>query len=126
MLDKYLLARGEKTMQECLRVRSTKHQMLADMHNKLGWDNFVEGRICKTYLQLVADGGSSCKYFSAKKWGTQLVSQLLQMTHNQWLFRNMHVHYKKMDGLKETQHEAIFKEVRELMMVDPGSLLSKY
>ena len=48
------------------------------------------------------------------------------MTHNQCLFRNMHVHYKKMNGLTETQHETIFKEVRELMMVDPVSLLSKY
>ena len=55
-----------------------------------------------------------------------LVSQLLRMTHKQWLFRNMHVHYKKMDGLTETQHEAIFKEVQELIVVDPGSLLSKH
>ena len=31
-----------------------------------------------------------------------------------------------MDGLTETQHGAIFKEVKELMMVDPGSLLDKH
>ena len=36
MLEKYLLAWGEKTMQECLWVRSMKHQMLADTHDKLG------------------------------------------------------------------------------------------
>ena len=55
MLDQYLLARGNKTIRECLRVCSTKHPMLAKTHDKLQWDNFVEGRICKTYLQLVAD-----------------------------------------------------------------------
>ena len=48
------------------------------------------------------------------------------MTHKQWLFRNMHVHYKKMDRLTETQHEEISKEIKELIMVDPGSLLDKH
>ena len=33
---------------------------------------------------------------------------------------------QKIDGLTETYHGAIFKEVKELMMVDPGSLLSKH
>ena len=61
-----------------------------------------------------------------KKWGRQFISRLLQATHKQWLFRNLHVHHTKLDGLTSSQHEAIFHQVQELMLIDPGDLLPKH
>ena len=50
-----------------------KHWMLTDTHDKLGWDNFVEGRICNTYLQLVADGNCRihCHHWTSKVCGPE-------------------------------------------------------
>ena len=48
------------------------------------------------------------------------------MTHKQWLFRNAHVHYKKLDGLTVARHEEIFCEVEQMMEVDPDELLPRH
>ena len=49
MLREYLLAQGTKTLTECVHCSSTHHETLASVHDRLGWDNFVEGRI-PTYV----------------------------------------------------------------------------
>ena len=45
-----------------------------------------------------------------------------------WLFRNSHehVHYKKLDGLTEKQHEEIFDKVKDFMFTDLAELLPKH
>ena len=60
-----------------------------------------------------------------ERWGRRLVSLLMQATHKQWLFRNLHVHYKKLEGLTEEQHLLIFQKVEELMLADPADLLPR-
>lgn len=56
-------------------------------------------------------------------WCRDLSSRLLSLTHKQWLFRNSHVHYTKLDGLTPKQHDDIFDRVRDLMYTDPTDLL---
>ena len=48
------------------------------------------------------------------------------ITHRQWIFRNSHVHFKKLEGMTEAQHLKIFDKVEELMTVDPIELLPKH
>ena len=50
----------------------------------------------------------------------------MQMTHKQWLFRNAHVHYKKLEGLTMSDHERIYDRVLELRLTDPASLLDQH
>lgn len=61
-----------------------------------------------------------------ESWGRQFVRRLMVATHKQWLYRNSHVHYAKLDGLTEKQHEAIFERCKELLMVDPADLLDRH
>ena len=49
---------------------------------------------------------------------------LLSLTHNQWIFRNLKVHFK-INGLTATQHNALETRVKELMSTLPSALLSK-
>ena len=48
---------------------------------------------------------------------------LIVRTHEQWLFYSTHVHYKKLDGLTTKEHEEIFSQVCELILIDPANLL---
>ena len=114
-------------MSECVQVFSPSHQLLADVHDKLGWQNFVAGRISKLYLQVVADSlNERRRYATPESWGKRFVRLLMQATHKQWLFRNAHVHYCKLEGLTPQQHEEVFQRVEELMDVDPAELLGQH
>ena len=59
-------------------------------------------------------------------WGTRgLMEKLIQITHSQWIFRNSHVHFKKLEGMTKEQHLETFCRVEELMWEDPMSLLPR-
>ena len=51
---------------------------------------------------------------------------LLTVTHKQWLYRNIHVHHKKTDGLTISQHETLFAKVTELQNTNPSELLETH
>ena len=109
-------------MRDCLEVDAPALRVLADAHDRLGWDNFVEGRICKMYLTVAKD--IMTVRTTPERWGRTFVTKLMHMTHRQWLFCNAHVHYTLKDGLTEQQHCRIFERVDELMHTDPSELLS--
>ena len=122
----YLLAQGTKTMEECLED-SPQHRELVWCHDRLGWDNFVEGKLPVEYIKAhrawTKVGHSET---SPEVWGRGFISCLLHVTHKQWLFRNAKIHFKKGDVKTEAQHKKIIKRVRELMWIDPAELLKKH
>ena len=81
MVEEYLLARREKDMKDCLHSNLTLHQVLAETHDKLRWDNFVEECICTVYLEVVKDAFSKRSFLTSERWGCQFVSKLMQATH---------------------------------------------
>ena len=122
MLEKYLLGQDQLTMADC--CTDPLFAELARVHDLLGWDNFLEGRISKGYLdahRLTGRGDPS--YYDVINWGKGLVERLVRITHKQWLFRNCHVHFKKLEGLSPAQHDDIFERVVSLMDTDPSDLL---
>ena len=124
----YLLGQDSCTMKECLAAgSSTILSAAVESQDQLGWDCFVEGRISKVFLEVVANSWSGRRVRQMpERWCRIFIGKLLQLTHKQWLFRNSHVHYKKLDGLTEKQHEEIFERVKTLMWTDPGDLLAKH
>ena len=128
MIQQYLLAQDTKLMAECLAdTASPILHTLADVQDRLGWDNFVEGRVSTVFIAAVKPQLSAGRFKrSAEKWCSQLSSKLLSLTHSQWLFRNSHVHFRKLGGLTTKQHEDIFDGVINLMGRDPEELLPKH
>ena len=102
------------------------HKILTHTHDKLGWENFVEGRIYRFFSELVAPMFSRRSRMTPERRGKRLVSLLMQATHKQWLFRNSHVYYKKLEGLTEEQHLLIQKKVEELILTDLADLLPQH
>ena len=59
----------------------------------IGWRRFMEGMVSKEIFAIqrkAEDDGKS--YMSLENWGAGLVTKLLEVTHGQWLYRNVHVH----------------------------------
>ena len=127
MIEEYLLAQGEKTMTECLRLGNADYELLAECSDRLRWDSLLEGRISSLWIQIMKPVLLDSRlYLSPRKWGIQFIEHLLNITHKQWIFRNSRVHYKGLDGLTAAQHEEIFNRVEELMYTEPDDLLPKH
>ena len=118
MIVRYLKGMGRSSMTEILRryhEDNRTYRQLAIYHDKLGWDNFVEGRILVLYVDMMRLHYIVCpsRYKNAEWWAKGLIRRLLGITHRQWLHRNAKVHIKKRDGKTQVQHEEIMDKVRD-------------
>ena len=43
MIEAYLLAQGSQILESCNESNAPRYTMLARSHDRLGWDNFIEG-----------------------------------------------------------------------------------
>jgi mannose-6-phosphate isomerase class I len=66
---------------------------IAESQDKIGWRRFTEGCISKefhkrqtVFLQMTNNR------LKGKDWTKQLISRLLQITHSQWIYRNITLH----------------------------------
>lgn len=127
MIESYLLAQDSKTMLECVPYPDADLEIVARSQDRLGWDCFVEGRISKVFLEhmkpVLLEYGT---YLSPERWGRTFIELLLQLTHKQWLFRNSRKHFRRLDGLTESEHLKIFEDMQDLMFTDPHDLLPRH
>ena len=63
------------------------------------------------YHQWSGDG------LSVKVWAGQLVVRLLEITHAQWVYRNIQVHDETRGTLRTAQKEQLLQEIEEEMEV---------
>ena len=92
LIEEYLLGRGVLQMADIIDP-DPRFIAFAEIHDTLGWDNFVEGRISRRLVDLQAQYLSTIQtYVNPNSWGSGLIRQLLILTHQQWLYRNCTVH----------------------------------
>ena len=130
LIVRYLKGMGRISMTDILHRYHDGNQaylQLAIYHDKLGWDNFVEGRILVVYVDMMRYHYfvHPSRYKNAEWWAKGLMRRLLGITHRQWLHRNANVHIKKRDGKTQVQHEEIMDKVRDLIYTDPMDLLEE-
>ena len=125
--ERYLMGQDKTMMMDCLEVNASyTDKMLVQTHDKLGWGKNVKGRICRFFLEVVAPTFSQRSQMTPERWGRKLVNVLMHATHKQWLFRNSHVHYKRLEDLTEEQLLLIFRKVEESMVTDPADLVPRH
>jgi hypothetical protein len=123
LIKQYLLARGDRTMLSFCLPNSVYCQ-LAHLHDQIGYDNFLEGWICKLFRSMRQWDISNRKLRKhAGHWCNGLVLHLLQITHRQWTYRCQTVHYKGADGLTKEQQHKIMRDCEDLLWTDPSILL---
>ncbi len=94
-LYEYAMGRGGVTMEEICEENhyNQRYRLMARAQDKIGWRRFMEGMICKEIGRIqMTYAGLQGSRFSTMKWGVGLVTKLLEVTHGQWLYRNIQVH----------------------------------
>ncbi len=123
VIRSYLLARGTKTAVSLLHPESSL-KMAARFHDCLGWDNFVEERICALWAEIRAQEiHTQGLQWGADFWAHGLMRRLLELTHCQWLYCNATVHMLVKDGMTAAQHNLILPRMEECLLIDPADLL---
>jgi hypothetical protein len=93
-LVEYARGRGNKTMEDITRGWGPGFQEMGHSQDKiLGWRRFMEGMMSKEIIPIQADyveiGACS---ITLDAWLQGLITKLLESTHGQWLYCNVHVH----------------------------------
>lgn len=111
-LVEYAKGRGGKSMGEICHGMHERYQRLARSQDKIGWRRFMEGMISKEIVPLQKNylilSGS---HWSVERWTIGLVTKLLEVTHGQWLYRNVLVHDKVSGELASLRKEEIQTEI---------------
>ena len=113
VLVEYARGRGGMTMFELTRSLGPRFYRLAASQDKIGWRRFMEGMISKEIVPLYAQhynirGGK----LRPEAWGKALVVKLLEITHGQWLYRNIQVH-DTATGIYSTQRKEKLQQLIE-------------
>ena len=112
--------RGVITMKDIVGNRTHRLYPLEQLQDLIGWRRFMEGMISKeitciqkSYLAL------SSYHLIIESWTTGLITKLLEVTHGQWLHRNVHVH-DSISGTSATLHkEDIQMEIENIKNLVP-------
>jgi hypothetical protein len=131
IISDYAQGQGETSCVKCAEDFPLIVQEFAISQDKIGWGNFIVGMI-STKLLGIQDSylwvrGSA---WLSERWATGLITQLLQVTHGQWIYRCILVH-DCTTGTLINQHKAkLLEEITkqllmgaELLMEDDKFLL---
>ena len=105
-LTQYAYGRGARSMEECVWGCGRQYERWGASQDRIGWRRTLEGMISKEMLTIqgayVDRGGRST--LSVEKWAQHLVIRLLEVTHGQWIYRNVQVH-DIVSGVHATQRK---------------------
>ncbi len=122
-LRAYMIQRGKKPMKRICATMPHLHTMAHDC-DRLGWENFTEGRKCNSLFQVQQSWLTKTGLQrSIMTWSRKFICKVLNITHRQWLYRNARIHLKVSEGLTQPAHDTIMSRVSTLMGTDPLELL---
>ena len=111
----YAHGRGYKRMVECIGDNEHLRKM-AEYQDVIGWRRFMEGMFSVHMICIQNDYHLwSGEGLSAKAWAGQLVVRLLEITHAQWVYRNIQVHDETRGSLRTAQKEQLLQAIEEEM-----------
>jgi hypothetical protein len=125
LLLEYLRGRGTTTCLECANNLDLPliFREYASAQDIIGWDNFVMGMVSHKLLPIQsAHFHTAGKSYRASGWIAGLITQLLQVTHTQWIYRCMLVH-DRTTGVLISAHKAdLLKEIEHQLSLGPDDL----
>ena len=132
-LSKYLMAQGEITFEDAIpaidRAPNDLYAwtQLVKETDSLGWDCLLEGKVSNQWILFATAGlNSTGNPMSPEGWTRRFMDKLIQITHQQWIYRNYKVHFKTKGGLTVKEHDEIFDNLGNLLYTDPDDLLPQH
>ncbi|KAL7526919.1 hypothetical protein ACHAXR_001711, partial [Thalassiosira sp. AJA248-18] len=102
---------------------SQEMRRAGNAQDKIGWRHFTEGKIAMA-IRNMQEGyliGAPTR-LSIDSWIKGLIQLLLQLTHAQWIFRNITKHHSSNGSLKLAAREEVLKEVERQLELGLESL----
>ncbi len=113
-IPKYILMRGDKPLSQ-MGLMSPQFKALANSQDLIGWRDFTKGHISTHFYAIqMFHLTMSSSYLNGKDWTKQFISKILQLTHSQWIFRNMSFHDKKNGYLCNKTAEELLQHINSL------------
>jgi hypothetical protein len=89
----------------------------------IGWDVIVTGMVSAKLLPIQsAFLHSSRSSSNATWWIAGLITQLLQVTHTQWIYRCVLVHDRTTGTIISAHKEQLLKEIKHQLIIGPDNL----
>jgi len=121
-IPKYILMRGDKPLSE-MGFMSPQFKALAVSQDLIGWREFTEGHISTHFHAIQSFHLSmSSSFLNGEDWVKQFISKLLQITHAQWIFRNISLHDKTKGYLRNKKAGEILQIINEFSEVAPEEI----
>jgi hypothetical protein len=102
---------------------SLRMKTLAQSQDKIGYHNFLEGYILIQFYEIQNFHlAMFSSFLNGADWAKQLISNILHITHSQWIFRNFSLHDKRNGYLHKKKTEEIALELESLAGLAPGDV----
>ena len=123
-LSEYIALRGSATLTSIVSpTRDAALLRLAQSQDLIGWDHMMEGKVTlllKEYQH--AHLLTSRSMLTAADWMKQFLTQLLHVTHGQWIYRNVSRHHLQHGLLKDLERTTLLREIDKYLSLSPDDV----
>jgi hypothetical protein len=92
----------------------------AIMQDRIGWFELMHGKLAIQPVRIQERYSfTKNKGLDGKSWSTDIVKQLLDMSHSQWLYRNFSLHHQTLGYLHRLEEKNLRDTTRELASLKP-------
>jgi hypothetical protein len=126
-LMQFARGRGRILMHSLCTSLDSRFQGMARSQDKIGWRRFMEGMISRGVVEIQRE--YLCRHGLSWKldhWASGLVIKLLEVTHGQWLYRNIVVHDKVAGSVALIRTDTILTEIEEQLERGEDGLLDEH
>ena len=121
-IPKYILMQGARPLLE-MGFMSPQFKALAASQDIISWREFTEGHISTHFYTVQSFHlAMSSSYLNGEDWTKQFISKILQITHAQWIFRNISLHDKTQGYLRNKKADEILQIINEFADVPPEEI----
>jgi hypothetical protein len=125
LLLRYLRSRGSTTCSECSEELDLPHiiQEFSVSQDIIGWDRIVMGMVSSKLLPIQSAYFLQCNFsYQAESWISGVITQLLQVTHSQWIYKCVLVHDCTTGTLISSHKAKLLKEIDHQLTLGPEGL----
>ncbi len=118
LLLRYLRNRGAISCHEYAKELDLPHiiQEFAALQDIIGWDQFIMGMVSSKLLPIQSAYLHQCNFsHQAASWMSGVITQLLQVTHSQWIYRCA-------GTIISSHKELLLKEIEHQLTLGPEGL----
>jgi hypothetical protein len=124
VVSTYALGRGQASCITCADGYPAPIKAFAASQDEIGWDNFMMGMVSHKLFSLQESHLWLCApHRSPDRWATGFVTQLLQVTHGQWIYRCLTVHDHTSGTLVNLHKSELLEEISNQLLMGAETLM---